>query len=179
MSLRGPAEIGLGLLIVVLVLLGALAGRWLRPAATTEVVRLQPDMACDLRAGPCELTVPGGGRIRFGITPRDIPVGQELKLSVDLDALQADRVAVDINGVDMDMGLSPYPLAARGKGHFEGPGGLNFCSRGIMEWEARVVVSQGSREVIAPFRFITEAPDPTRPLSAPGGKASNQEGGTE
>ncbi|RMG34394.1 MAG: hypothetical protein D6720_09255 [Gammaproteobacteria bacterium] len=168
MSPARRAWTGIALLILASVLLGLVAGRLLRPAATTEIVRLQADPSCDLRAGPCELAVPGGGRIRFAITPRDIPVGRELKLSVDLEALRADRVVVDIDGVDMDMGLSPYPLQARGGGHFEGPGGLNFCSRGIMEWEAKVTVRRGSEEIIAPFRFITEAPDPAVPLNEMG-----------
>jgi len=69
--------------------------------------------------------------------------------------------------VDMDMGLRPYPLESADGHRFNGPGGLNFCSRGIMEWEARVLVHQGDRELVAPFRFITEAPDPAQPLKAP------------
>ncbi len=148
-------------------LLGVLLARWFQPPGKIEVIHLQPDMDCDLRAGPCTLSMDGGRKIRFGIKPRDIPVGKVLQLSVDLDGLDADTVSVDMNGVDMDMGLSPYPLKKKTARHFEGPGGLNFCSRGIMEWEARVRVSNGNREIIAPFRFITTAPDPRIPLARP------------
>ena len=146
-------------LVAGLLLLGLLA--WMFwPQPEPEIIVLEPDPACDLRAGPCELRAPDGERIRFGIQPRDIPVAKTLKLSVELDGTPADDVDVDINGVDMDMGLRPYPLKSRDGKHFTGPGGLNYCSRGIMEWEARVRVDQGNRRIIAPFRFITEAPDP-------------------
>ena len=150
---------GVPLLVVTLLLAGLLIGRLLRPEAPPRTV-LAPDPDCDLRAGSCALALPGGGRIRFGILPREIPVGKELKLEVWLEGLEAKAVTVDIDGVDMAMGLSPYPLRRVGPGHFSGPGGLNFCSRGIMEWEARVVVRQEGREIVAPFRFITQAPDP-------------------
>ncbi len=130
------------------------------PQAEQERIVLKPDPACDLRAGPCVLRTPDGESIRFGIEPRDLPVGKTLKLSVELDGTAADRVDVDINGVDMNMGLRPYPLQSSDGRHFSGPGGLNYCSRGIMEWEARVRVDRGNRRIIAPFRFITEAPDP-------------------
>lgn len=144
-------------------LLIALLAWMLWPQPRPEIIRLQPDPSCDLRAGPCELRLDDGSRIRFGIQPRDIPVGKLLQLTVDIEGQEAQQVAVDINGVDMDMGLLPYPLEAKTPHHFEGPGGLNFCSRGIMEWEARVMVRRGNTEVIAPFRFITEAPDPALP----------------
>lgn len=154
--------------IALAALLLAAAAAWLfSPGPEPQVVRLQIDPDCDLRAGPCELVAQDGTRVRFAIAPRDIPVGKTLQLSVEVDGAPADRVAVDINGVDMDMGLRPYPLESADGHRFSGPGGLNFCSRGIMEWEARVLVHQGDRELVAPFRFITEAPDPAQPLKAP------------
>ncbi len=140
------------------------ASAWLFwPEAEPVVVELESDPGCDLRAGPCELTAADGTRVRFGIEPRDIPVGQTLQLSVEIDGQPAERAAVDINGVDMDMGLRPYPLTSTDGRRFTGPGGLNFCSRGIMEWEARVKLRQEDRELVAPFRFITVAPDPALP----------------
>ncbi len=135
------------------------------PEPEPRVVELQADPQCDLRAGPCSLSAPDGTRVQFAIEPRDIPVGKTLQLTVDIDGAPAEAVAVDINGVDMDMGLRPYPLDSSDGRHFSGPGGLNFCSRGIMEWEARVKLRQGDRELVAPFRFITVAPDPARPAS--------------
>ena len=153
-------------LAAVLLLLGAAA--WLFwPEPQPEVIELKASPDCDLRAGPCELEAPDGTRVRFGIEPRDIPVGKTLQLNVEIEGRNADQAAVDINGVDMDMGLRPYPLQSRDGKHFSGPGGLNFCSRGIMEWEARVRLKQGDRELIAPFRFITVAPDPAIPLDQP------------
>ncbi len=153
---------------VVAALLLLAGAAWLFwPEPEPEVIELEADPDCDLRAGPCELATPDGTRVRFGIEPRDIPVGKTLQLNVVIDGPPADTVDVDINGVDMDMGLRPYPLQSGDGQRFSGPGGLNYCSRGIMEWEARVRVKRNRQLLIAPFRFITVAPDPALPLAAP------------
>lgn len=129
------------------------------PLLHPELVAEAPlDPGCDLRAGPCTGTLPGGGRIRFGIVPREIPVIQPLKFQVDVEGLDAREVEVDLQGVDMNMGYNRPKLSASGKGHFEGDAVIPVCVRDAMEWEARVLVRTDRGLVAAPFRFITVKP---------------------
>lgn len=132
------------------------------PVLHPELVAEAPlDPACDLRAGPCTGTLPGGGRIRFGIEPRDIPVIQPLRFQVQVDGIDAREVEVDLQGVDMNMGYNRPRLSAVGNGRFEGEAVIPVCVRDAMEWEARVLVHTGDGLVAAPFRFITVKPGVT------------------
>ncbi len=116
------------------------------------------DPACDLRAGPCTSSLPGGGHISFSITPETIPVLKPLTLEVTLDGLEVSSVEVDFKGVDMNMGFNRSKLDPRGEGIYTGTGTIPVCIRDAMEWEARVLARTGKGLVAAPFRFIAVKP---------------------
>ncbi len=122
-----------------------------------ELAQLSHD--CDLRAGPCSNVFSDGGSVSFGIEPRDIPVVQPLSLEVRLEGIEADRVEVDFQGTDMNMGYNRAELAQDGSGRFIGKGMLPVCVRYAMEWEAKVLLHTGRGLLAAPFRFITVTPD--------------------
>ncbi|MCP3868575.1 MAG: hypothetical protein GY703_10855 [Gammaproteobacteria bacterium] len=127
----------------------------LNPVVTRSAV---PDPDCDLRAGPCSLSLPGGGRISLGIEPRSIPVIQPLQLEVRVEGIDASRVEVDFQGIDMSMGFNRARLLPGGDGRFNGTGTIPVCIRNAMEWEARVLAETEEGLVSAPFRFITVKP---------------------
>ena len=122
----------------------------------TESATLDP--ACDLRAGPCMSSLPGGGRISFSIKPESIPVLKPLTLEVKLDGLEASSVEVDFRGIDMNMGFNRSKLDPLGEGVYTGTGTIPVCIRDAMEWEARVLTRTDAGLVAAPFRFITVKP---------------------
>jgi hypothetical protein len=119
----------------------------------TEIAPLDPE--CDLRAGPCTSRFTDGGKVSFGIEPRDVPVVKPLELEVRLDGLTARSVEVDFQGTDMNMGFNRVALKSTGDGRFVGDGMLPVCVRQVMEWEARVLLHTGEGLIAAPFRFIT------------------------
>jgi hypothetical protein len=134
------------------------------PLLNPELSAVAPlDPACDLRAGPCTGLLPDGGKIRFGIVPREIPVIKPLKFQVDVEGIDAREVEVDLQGVDMNMGYNRPKLGKLDDGHFEGQAIIPVCVRDAMEWEARVLVRTDSGLVAAPFRFITVKPGITLP----------------
>jgi len=116
------------------------------------------DSACDLRAGPCMSSLPGGGRISLSITPQTIPVLKPLTLEVKLDGLDAGSVEVDFQGIDMNMGFNRSRLDPKGEGVYSGTATIPVCIRDAMEWEARVLARTDKGLVAAPFRFITVKP---------------------
>ena len=116
------------------------------------------DPACDLRAGPCTSSLPGGGHISLSITPETIPVLKPLTLEVILDGLDVSSVEVDFKGVDMNMGFNRSKLDPQGAGIYTGTGTIPVCIRDAMEWEARVLARTDKGLVAAPFRFITVKP---------------------
>ena len=118
----------------------------------------QADPLCDLRAGDCQLAFGGGGRVRFAITPRTIPVIEPLTLRVEVEGLDVRAVEVDFSGTDMYMGYNRVPLRPQGAGRFVGEGRIPVCVRDAMEWEAKVMLHTDRGLYVAPFRFITVKP---------------------
>ncbi len=148
---------GLAAALLLAVVGVALVQVW--PQLHPEVVEsLRPDPDCDLRAAPCASVLSGGGRVRFGIEPRDIPVVQPLQLSVEVEGREVSAVQVDFSGVDMNMGYNRPALTRRAGGRFEGPAMLPVCVRSRMAWEARVLLHTSAGIVAVPYRFETFRP---------------------
>lgn len=127
---------------------------WLdrEPAAT---VHAPLDPACDLHAGPCTSTIPGGGRITLSLSPRPVPLLRPLSVTVRLEGLDARAVEADFTGVSMNMGYNRHPLRAEGGGEYRGEATLPVCITGRMEWQASIIATTGKARIVAPFRFVT------------------------
>ena len=115
--------------------------------------QLEPVADCDLRRGPCAFDV-GNARVRFAITPTDIPLMQTLTLAAGVENAEPSGVADEIRGTNMVMGLNRTVLQARGGGEWVGETILPLCSQRRMTWEALVIVDGLARGV----PFATERP---------------------
>lgn len=113
------------------------------------------DTACNLQAGPCASTIPGGGRIELSLAPRPIPLLRPLSIEVKVESLDARAVEVDFAGVDMNMGFNRPKLKSQGNGRYAGEATLPVCITGRMAWQASVMVTTDKLKAVAPFRFIT------------------------
>lgn len=121
-------------------------------------ITLAADPACDLRAGPCGLGLPGGGAIRLALAPRRLPVMEPLAITVVGEGVVLGDVSVSFEGVDMNMGVNRFVLGAEGDGRFVGSGVLPLCVRNRMQWQAVVLAETDRGPLTAPFRFETIAP---------------------
>lgn len=131
-----------------------LARKW--QSADTAYQRLEAPADCDLRAGPCRQRV-ADGEVQLTLSPAAIPLMQTLSVSVVTSGLQAERVTVEIRGLNMDMGLNRTRLEQVGSGAWAGETILPICSQRRMEWEAAVRVDGLGRFEI-PFPFATTRP---------------------
>ncbi|MEW8380647.1 MAG: hypothetical protein AB2704_02295 [Candidatus Thiodiazotropha taylori] len=130
-----------------------------QPILFPEVTRSgQLDPEYDHRAGPCITQLNDSISVSFAIEPREIPLVKPLLLQVSLQGLQADKVQVDFNGVDMNMGFNRVTLNDSGAGEFKGDGMLPVCVWDAMEWEAKVLITTGQGLISMPYRFITVRP---------------------
>ena len=111
---------------------------------------------CVLQNGPCEQLV-DGAPVRLAITPETIPLMQTLTLEVDVGDREPSQVAVDIRGLNMDMGLNRTVLALSEEGGWRGETILPVCSQRRMEWEAAVQIETNKRFEV-PFLFSTVRP---------------------
>lgn len=114
-----------------------------------------PAPACDLGSGPCTAPLPLGGEVTFSIEPRAIPVARPLVLRVAVQGVEVSGVAVDLAGLDMNMGYNRPSLTPESPGHFRGDAMLPVCVRSRMTWEARVLLTTPRGLLVAPFQFAT------------------------
>ena len=145
-----------GVVGLLLVALAAVAAFKIKPLLYPEVaISVAVDSSCDLHQGPCITKLKDGRQVNFSIEPRPIPLVQPLKLQVELVGMEAESVAVDINGVDMNMGINRPQLQRESGQRYSGEGMLSVCIRDSMEWEAKVLLDTDEGLISVPFRFVT------------------------
>ncbi|WP_228276502.1 hypothetical protein [Dechloromonas sp. H13] len=140
------------LLIALVVVVGYKLSPLLLPKADLTV---QPDQACDLHRGPCQVALPGGGKLEVRMNPLPIPMVKPFQVEVRIDGLSVSRVEVDFAGVDMNMGLNRPQLVASAPGLYAAEATLPVCITGRMDWQATVLVESGSQRIAIPFRFAS------------------------
>ena len=128
-----------------------LARHW--QAGETEFRRLNPEAGCEIQAGRCRQPVPGGS-VRLAIDPPEIPIMQTLDLRVEVEGLEPRAVAVEIHGLNMDMGLNRTLLQPAGAGVWSGQTILPICTLRRMGWEAVVRLENGEAVEVA-YLFST------------------------
>jgi hypothetical protein len=142
-------------MILALILIGVV-GYKLSPLLLPKAdVTISPDSGCDLHHGACTASLPQGGKLRFTLVPRPIPVMSPFEMVVELEGAGAvaDKVAVDFAGVDMSMGFNRPDLHAVGAGRFTGEAILPVCVTGRMTWQATVLIESGRTRTAVPFHF--------------------------
>ncbi len=140
-------------MILALILIGVV-GYKLSPLLMPHAdVTATPDPGCDLHAAPCRAALPQGGKLRFALAPRPIPVAAPLEMRVEIEGVDAERVAVDFAGVTMNMGFNRPALSRVAPGRFAGQATLPVCVTGRMTWQATVLVETGRTRIAVPFRF--------------------------
>lgn len=122
-------------------------------AGETEYRRLNPQAGCALEEGACTQPV-AGGSVRLAIDPPEVPIMQTLDLRVEVEGLGPRAVAVEIHGLNMDMGLNRTPLQPAGDGVWLGQTILPICTLRRMDWEALVRLD-GSEAVEVAYLFST------------------------
>lgn len=146
------------LLLALVALLGG-AAYLLAPLLRPNADVAAPLSDCDLNAGPCRAGLPGGGTVELSLSPRPIPSLAPLQLEVKTEGMVADRVEVDLAGVDMNMGYNRPQLAPTTEpGRFFAPASLPVCTTGTMTWQVTVLIRSDGRSLALPFRFRSGGP---------------------
>ena len=115
-----------------------------------------PLSACDLNREACRVTLPDGTTLTAEISPRPIAVMRPLTVRLSWQDGEADRVSLDIVGLDMEMGINRNDLRETGAGQYLGQATLPVCVTGAMRWRAEFILANGDERMIVPFVFSSE-----------------------
>lgn len=121
---------------------------------TEPDVSLELDPQCQLNQGACERTLAQGGVVQFAVGPQPILGAAPLHFELDVRNLDIRSAAVDLSGVDMNMGSYRFELEAEAQGLYRADGTLPVCVRNRMLWQADLWLKTRKRGVIRiPYRF--------------------------
>lgn len=143
---------------VTLLLLGVVgvAGYKLWPVLYPAVIETAASEAdCDLHQGPCRRTFADGSTVTLSMTPRPIEMMEPIALLVETQGIEPWSVAVDFQGVDMNMGYNRPDLEQEKPGRFTGSTMLPVCVRDRMEWRIEVMVRTADGIRTAPYHLVT------------------------
>lgn len=130
------------LIIATLATLGIALWYLLRYAFSddSDVRWVAPASACDIAQGPCSTPLGDGRRLTLAMQSEGpVRALETLPLAVSLEGSEMKGAVVSFEGLDMDMGLHRFPLAADGQ-VYRGEGQVALCTDDVMDWRARVVV---------------------------------------
>ncbi|MEN6587737.1 MAG: hypothetical protein ABFE02_16985 [Sulfuricella sp.] len=114
------------------------------------------DETCSISSETCALPLPGGGRLEFALGPRPVRLLSPLKLEIRVSGSNARALEVDFTGVNTPMAFNRAYLIPSGNRVYGAQTALPVCATGRMVWLATVLLENGERRMLAPFRFETE-----------------------
>jgi protein SCO1 len=163
----GAAPVRTALAVGALLLVGSAAAvLWAFPDAVSRVRQLaaphaRAPEACLLDERACTATFADGTAVTLDVTPRGMPAETPLTFTVSVEPPGPVPRAVEVQGLEMNMGLIRAPLAAAGpEGVYTGTAVVPVCTTERMRWHADVVLDGRS----AGFGFDADktppAPEP-------------------
>lgn len=117
-----------------------------------DVQWLQPDGMCRLGTQPCRFGTDQGA-LQVMTSVAQFETGTPFELVVALDQLPAEQIWVQLEGVDMFMGISRYRLLQRDDGAYAVTLRLPTCSEQTMTWRAHVMAQVGEQTLGSRFEF--------------------------
>lgn len=102
---------------------------------------------CDLHHETCQAKM-GKASVSLKISPHPIPIAKPLGIEVELQNLSAEKVELDISGVNMYMGYNRVTLTSTKPDHYVGTSMLAFCTNQTMQWQITLIIHQASGQQI-------------------------------
>ena len=111
---------------------------------------------CDLHHQIC-ISKNDEQMVSLKISPHPIPIARPLGIELVLENISAEKVELDISGINMYMGYNRVTLTpATEAGRFIGTSMLAFCTNKKMEWQITLMIHQkDGSQIQIPYRLDT------------------------
>lgn len=120
-----------------------------------EVKYTLQDSNCDLKKGPCVVTVKDGTKFELEVFPKNIPLMENITFRVKSSNDKLDNLTINLYATNMLMGYFYLKFENLGNGIYETKGTLPTCPVGNMEWNADIELNKISERIGARFQFKT------------------------
>jgi len=110
---------------------------------------------CDLHKQACQSSQ-NQSTVTLNLQPKPIPIAKSFQVEVELAGLQADKLELDISGINMYMGYNRITLQHQGDGKYTGQSMLAFCTNEVMQWQLTLLAHQPNQVIQIPFQLETQ-----------------------
>ena len=111
--------------------------------------------SCNLHEHACVSEL-GDAKVRLQINPHPIPIAKPLGIQVALENIAAEKVQLDISGVNMYMGYNRVTLLDKGSGYYVGTSMLAFCTSQKMDWQITLMIHlEDGTQIQVPYKLQT------------------------
>jgi len=110
---------------------------------------------CDLHTASCTASM-DDVNVTLTINPQPIPIARPLGIEVTIENLAAQKVELDISGINMYMGYNRVSLQETAPGYFVGTSMLAFCTNQKMEWQLTLIMLlEDGSQIQVPYNLVT------------------------
>ncbi|WP_044406817.1 hypothetical protein [Thiomicrospira microaerophila] len=112
---------------------------------------------CDLHQQTCR-SQQADARASLTLSPQPIPIAKPIQVNVLLEQLEAEKLELDISGINMYMGYNRVTLKpdTDNPDRYQGQTMLAFCTNEVMHWQLTLLVHQADGQVSQiPFKLET------------------------
>jgi hypothetical protein len=121
-----------------------------------EAKFITQEKTCDLHTSSCEIKIQNGTIFELEISPKSIPLMEEIKFSIKSNNPNLENIKLNIYATNMFMGELNLQLKNLGNGNYETTGTLPTCPTGDMLWNAEIRVEKLNETIGARFQFKTD-----------------------
>jgi len=111
---------------------------------------------CDLHKTSCEIKLQNGTTFELEVTPKTIPLMEELTFSIKSNNPNLENLKLNIYATNMFMGEFNLPIKNLGDGNYKAVGTLPTCPVGDMQWNADIRIEKLDKTIGARFQFKTD-----------------------
>ncbi|UTW13588.1 hypothetical protein [Marinobacterium rhizophilum] len=128
-----------------------------RLLASSQPPDLITEPGCDLSAGPCSSRA-AEQSMTLALSSGPAQAGSTVQFSLQLKAVPAQAVWLQLEGRDMYMGINRIPLekSADSPGLWHGTTELAICTTELMQWQVRVEATAAATPITALFEFSSQ-----------------------
>ena len=125
-------------------------------SSQANITQWPTDQTCNLHTENCVAQM-GDAKVALKISPHPIPIARPLGIEVVLENLKAEKVELDISGINMYMGYNRVSLTPTGaSGRYIGTSMLAFCTNETMQWQITLMIHQADgTQIQIPYNLET------------------------
>lgn len=131
------------------------------PPQTETLTLIEKNESCYLDHNNCTITLPDGHILALSIDPKPIQPNKDLQIQAKTLSSRYKPIAVDLEGINLNMGFIRPPFSAQPLGLYTAKLNLPICDEKRMSWKALVIMmdhDQPEKQKAVQFLFNSEEP---------------------